>query len=155
MKPPSTAWPTTPSGSSTPSIARSRRNGRRRHASAPAATAASPTSPEISRLPYSIHACVSSGGTAPPKHFGQSGQPRPEPVSRTAAPVKTISVSAARATSVTRWYCRGVSSGRRTLRRLASERGLGLAPPLLRARVHELGGAVGLGALRRRGAAPG
>ena len=66
MKPPSTAWLMTPSGSSTPSTARSRRNGRRRNASAPAATAASPTTPEIMRLPYSIHACVSSGGATPP-----------------------------------------------------------------------------------------
>jgi hypothetical protein len=58
VKPPSTAWLTTPRGRSTPSAARSRRNGRRTKARTPAATAESPTRPESSRLPYSMTAWV-------------------------------------------------------------------------------------------------
>ena len=54
----------TPRGSSTPSVARSRRNGRRRKARKPAASAITPTSPERRRLPYSMIAWVSSGAIA-------------------------------------------------------------------------------------------
>ena len=52
-----------------------------------------PTTPVSIRLPNSITACVESSGVSRvPWQRGQSGQPRPEPVRRTAAPVKTISV---------------------------------------------------------------
>ena len=63
-----------------------------------ATTVITPTSPETTRLPNSISACVLSGGSALPPHFGQFGHPRPDPVRRTAAPVNTISVSAASVT---------------------------------------------------------
>ena len=78
---------TTPIGSRAPKIASSTRNGRRRQASTPEAIAATLTRPDSRRLPYSMIAWVSSGATAEPKHLGQSGQPRPEPVRRTPAPV--------------------------------------------------------------------
>ena len=95
VKPPRTACATTPSGSNTASTARSRRNGRRVNASIAAITVITPTIPETARLPNSINACELSGGNGVPQHFGQFSQPRPESVSRTAAPVRTITVSAA------------------------------------------------------------
>jgi hypothetical protein len=67
-------------------IARSRRNGRRRHAARPGDERDEPDERDASRLPYSIHAWVSSGATTESPHFGQFGQPSPDPVSRTAAP---------------------------------------------------------------------
>ena len=46
--------------------------------------------------------CVcSSGVSRVPSQRGHSGQPRPEPVSRTAAPVNTISVQTASAAYAT------------------------------------------------------
>ena len=113
VKPPSTAWPTTPSGSSRPITARSRRYGRRRKASSPAAAAVRPTRPERTRLPNSMSAWVCSGGATPPPHCGQSGQPRPEPVRRTPAPVMTMPMSMNSAQNATREYCSGVSVGMR------------------------------------------
>ena len=74
------------------------RNGRRVNASTAAITVITPTTPETARLPNSISACVLSGGSGVPPHFGQFSQPSPESVSRTAAPVSTISVSAASVT---------------------------------------------------------
>ncbi len=93
VKPPSTACATTPSGSSSARIARSRRYGRRVNASTAATTVISPTIPDTARLPNSISAWELSGGSGVPPHFGQFSQPSPESVSRTAAPVITISVS--------------------------------------------------------------
>ena len=54
---------------------------------------AMPTTVENSRLPYSIHTCEDSSGRNVPEQSGQLGQPRPEPVSRTPAPLSTISTS--------------------------------------------------------------
>ena len=52
----------------------------------------------ITRLENSISPWVCScGASRVLVHFGQSWQPRPEPVSRTAAPVNTISVQNASA----------------------------------------------------------
>ena len=65
------------------------------NASTAATTVMIPTTPDTARLPNSISACELSGGSGVPPHFGQFAQPSPESVSRTAAPVKTISVSAA------------------------------------------------------------
>ena len=98
MKPPRTAWARTPTGSSRANIARSRRYGRRVNASTAATTVITPTTPEIARFPNSIRACVLSGGSGVPPHLGQFSQPRPESVSRTAAPVSTIRVSDASVT---------------------------------------------------------
>ena len=52
-----------------------------------------PTTADTARLPNSISACELSGGSGVPPHFGQFSHPSPESVSRTAAPVITISVS--------------------------------------------------------------
>ena len=65
------------------------------NASTAAATVMTPTTADTARLPNSISAWELSGGSGVPPHFGQFAQPSPESVSRTAAPVKTISVSAA------------------------------------------------------------
>jgi len=63
---PRIAWQTTPIGSSTANKARWPRNGRRNQTSELAAITASPTNPVNRRLPYSITACESRGGTALP-----------------------------------------------------------------------------------------
>ena len=61
------------------------------------------TRPVSSRLPYSMAPWVSSSvWMTAPRHSGQVGQPSPEPVSRTAAPVMTMSVSRTRAIVVMR-----------------------------------------------------
>jgi hypothetical protein len=76
----------------------SRRNGRRRHARSAAARHGRITTPVSKRLPNSISACEESWGVSRvPWQRGQSGQPSPEPVTRTAAPVNTISVHTASA----------------------------------------------------------
>ena len=52
---------------------------------------ATATSPVNRRLTCSIAACVDETSTSRSSlQFGQSSQPRPEPVSRTAAPVTTM-----------------------------------------------------------------
>ena len=51
------------------------------------------TAPVKRRLPNSINECDDSafvGVKEPLEHFGQVGQPRPDPVKRTAAPVTMI-----------------------------------------------------------------
>ena len=56
-----------------------------------------PTTPVNSRLPYSIHwlsvsySGCSTGTMLPGKHCGHVGQPSPEPVTRTIAPVIAMS----------------------------------------------------------------
>ena len=65
------------------------------NASTAATTVMIPTMAETARLPNSISACELSGGSGVPPHFGQFSHPSPESVSRTAAPVMTISVRAA------------------------------------------------------------
>ena len=63
--------------------------------------------PVNSRLPYSIHwlsvaySGCSTGTMLPGKHSGQVGQPRPEPVTRTIAPVIAISACVATTASAT------------------------------------------------------
>ena len=66
------------------------------------------TSPESARLLYSIIAWPAAAGTTPPSQRGQSGQPRPDAVRRTTAPLGTITHSSASATSVSRAKAVGV-----------------------------------------------
>src|ERR1700722_11843280 len=57
----------------------------------------------MSRLPNSTQAWYWSGATTPDAvQFGQSGQPRPEPVSRTAAPEMMVRSSAQMAAAAKR-----------------------------------------------------
>ena len=59
--------------------------------------------------------CVcNSGVSRVPSQRGHSGQPSPEPVNRTAAPVNTISVHTASAAYAIRRNSRGVNVRRRT-----------------------------------------
>src|SRR3954447_20856703 len=98
-------------------IARSRRKGLRRKAVRSAATAPIATKPVSRRLPYSMAPWVSSSvWMTAPWHLGQVGQPRPEPVRRTAAPVKTMSTSRPKATALMRAYSCGDTVGRRIRR---------------------------------------
>src|SRR5881397_2013151 len=100
-------------------IARSRRNGRRRNAARNATIAAAPTTPVSRRLPYSIAPWVSSSvWMTAPWHSGHVGQPSPDPVSRTAAPVKTIAVSSASAIVVIRAYSGGEMRSVSAVRRM-------------------------------------
>ena len=60
------------------------------------------TTPVKSRFTCSIAACPDDTSTRRSSlQFGQSSQPRPDPVNRTAAPVTTIATIAPRATAVT------------------------------------------------------
>ena len=52
---------------------------------------------------------ISDGVRRPCEQLGQSVQPRPDPVSRTVAPVTTMTARDAAATSVIRRYSAGVS----------------------------------------------
>ena len=65
------------------------------------------TSPVTSRLTYSMVAWPADswnswGASLPSAQVGQSGQPRPEPVTRTAPPDTMIAASRTSATNVTR-----------------------------------------------------
>src|SRR4051795_2900855 len=160
--PPSTPCATTPPISAHARTTRSRRNGRRRSAATPAAIEKNATTEDSRRLPYSIATCESSSGVKPPWQRGQSGQPRPDPDSRTPAPENTIRTSAASAAQARRRLAAGVKRRLRVMPRLfwRSRRG----PPrqrngrqlrwlhtgLLEARraVRELLGAVALRAAR-------
>ena len=74
-----------------------------------ASVADAPAGQVSSRLPNSMNACVESSGVSRvPWQRGQSGQPSPEPVRRTAAPVKTITVHTTSAETATQKYARGV-----------------------------------------------
>jgi hypothetical protein len=101
VSPPSSPCAITPAASSLAGPIRSGRRGRTRYASTPAAIQAPPTTAENRRLPYSIQTCVSSSGTKVPEQSGQLGQPSPEPVRRTPAPLNTISTSVASAAYAT------------------------------------------------------
>jgi hypothetical protein len=69
------------------------RRGRRNQAPIAAARHGIATTDVITRLENSMMPCVwSSGVSRVPSQRGHSGHPSPEPVSRTAAPVKTINV---------------------------------------------------------------
>ena len=56
----------------------------------------------IARFENSITAWYCAGGTGPPWQSGQSGQPRPEPLSRTKAPDATFRYIASTSTNVSR-----------------------------------------------------
>ena len=78
----------TTAASEAPTIARECRM--RSTAKAATARTSSPTTAAIERWIHSIHADSSpTGGNHAPWHVGQSGQPMPEPVARTIAPMTT------------------------------------------------------------------
>src|ERR1035438_7088961 len=109
---PSTASPTTPRTSPPDSHRRSRRAGRRRNEATAVTPQAMTSTTTTIRLPNSSSACRLSGGVRwSREQVGQSGQPRPEPESRTAAPVATLNMTV---TSVNRQRKR---NGRGPIRR--------------------------------------
>src|SRR4051812_20722589 len=160
--PPSRPWASTPPISAHAGRTRSRRNGRRRSAATPAAIETNATIEDSSRLPYSIATCESSSGVKPPWQRGQSGQPSPEPDSRTPAPEKTMRTSTASAAQARRRLVAGLKRRLRVMPGLfwRSRRGpprkrhsgqlLRLQAGLLQARraVPELLGAIPLRAAR-------
>src|SRR5262249_52155074 len=97
--PPSRAWATMPAGWTAASQTRSRRlrpPGRNRHAAMNTTRAISVMATVTSRLPNSIQVwnigspAVCAATRLPRVHCGQSGHPRPDSLSRTAAPVAMI-----------------------------------------------------------------
>ena len=74
------------------------------------------------RLPYSIHwlsvsySGCSTGTMLPGKHCGQVGQPSPEPVTRTTAPVIAISAWVASTATAKPSCSRRLGLGRRSMR---------------------------------------
>ena len=97
--PPSTAWANIPAGWTAASQTRSRRRwppGRNRQAATNTPTAITVTATVTIRLPNSIQVwnigspCECAATRLLRVHCGQSGQPRPDSLSRTAAPVAMI-----------------------------------------------------------------
>ena len=103
MNAPHTIWASTPATSPSDNHSRSRRRGTRMMLPATASITATDTTPVNNRFKNSIMPWTlsSSGENWPCSHWGQSVQPRPDPVSRTAAPVTTITARATRAATVT------------------------------------------------------
>ena len=109
--PPITACATTPSGWAAPSHTRSRRrlpSGLNRQAAMKTRPAMTTSGKFSSLLPNSIHVLSSVcpafllATTSAALHCGQAGQPSPERLSRTAAPVDMITVSAMTPASASR-----------------------------------------------------
>ena len=116
-RPPSTIWASTPPTNPSDSQVRSRRRGTRASDPRTATITATDTTPVIVRLTNSIIAgasVISDGVSRPSSQLGQSVHPRPDPVSRTAAPVTTITANARSANSVIRRYAAGETRGRAT-----------------------------------------
>ena len=84
-----------------------------RRATTQVSTATTITMPDRTRLEYSISAWPACAGTTPPSQSGQSGQPSPDAVRRTTAPLGTIAHSRASATSVSRAKAVGARRARR------------------------------------------
>src|ERR1700727_1677693 len=110
--PPRTAWARTPPTSPPLSHMRSRRRGLRK--TEPTKAAATPTVRTMvtRRFPNSTRPWNWSAGVrCPTEHSGQSAQPRPEPVRRTAAPVSTMRAVRTRARTSSRWLSEGETVG--------------------------------------------
>jgi hypothetical protein len=94
--PPITAWATTPRGMVAASSTSRPRRGRTLRAASRQAPVTMTSAMPRSRLPNSTHWCrtaISGWGTGtrlPGKHWGHVGQPRPDPVTRTTAPVTAM-----------------------------------------------------------------
>ena len=96
-------WAITPKTSPTDNHVRSRRRGTRTSEPSTARMTATDTSPVISRFTNSTIGWNCSGATKRScSHDGQSEQPRPDPVSRTAAPVTMMNAKPSNAKSVMR-----------------------------------------------------
>ena len=114
VMPPSTIWPMTPPTRPSDSHVRSRRRGSRTRAPSTARMTAIATMPVKRRFTCSITPWVLETSTKLLRlHSGQSGQPRPEPVRRTSAPVTMITARASAASRVKRRYVAGRSRQRR------------------------------------------
>src|SRR5580698_7535625 len=110
--PPRTAWATTPATSPPLSQTRSRRRGARKTAARNAAATATVSTTVTRRFPNSARPWNCNAGVrCPTEHSGQSAQPRPEPVRRTAAPVSTIRAVRTNARTSSRWLSEGETVG--------------------------------------------
>ena len=67
----------------------------RSHATTRVASTSSPTTEAASRCVYSMRTSRSKGGMTCPWHMGQSGQPKPDPVTRTTPPMTMSTYMAA------------------------------------------------------------
>src|ERR1700729_4008445 len=110
--PPSTAWATTPPTKPPLSQTRSPRRGARKIDPKKAAITPTVKTTVTRRFPNSTSPWNWSAGVRwPTEHSGQSAQPRPEPVRRTAAPVSTMRAVRTRATTSSRWLSEGETVG--------------------------------------------
>ncbi len=115
VTPPSIAWAATPTKLHTASARRSRRGERKTATSS--AIAMTPRTPVSVRLPNSITPCTASSGVftkLSSVQRGQVGQPRPEPVRRTAPPVTTMAPLATALARATREMAAGEKAVDRT-----------------------------------------
>ena len=117
VKPPTTTSASRPATRPTDSHVRSRRRGVLRSAASNAPSEARVTAALIKRFPNSIQAWYCRGATTLVRvHAGQSGQPSPEPVRRTAAPENMVSASAHTAMAATTRKAAGVTRQERQVR---------------------------------------
>jgi hypothetical protein len=118
--PPITAWAITPSGCTRARRVSRARRGRVASAASRQAPATRTTTPVSSRFPNSIHwvsGSTSGCGTGtrlPGKHSGHSGQPSPEPVTRTTEPVTAIPAWATTAATASARITDGETAGMRS-----------------------------------------
>ena len=113
VSPPSTTSAKMPATRPEASTTRSRRRGRRLMAARTTSTMATVMATLTRRLPNSTQAWNWSGATTLVEvHAGQSLQPRPEPVSRTAPPLTMATASATTEIAALRLAEPGASSGR-------------------------------------------
>src|SRR5271166_3846260 len=112
-----TAWRSTPPMRPAASHVRSRRKGRRRRAARKVTPTTTVMTTVTSRLPNSTRAWKCSGGVrCPVEQLGQSAQPSPDPVRRTAAPLTTIRVTTTSESTQRRRKTTGETVGRRVAR---------------------------------------
>src|SRR5271168_132724 len=110
--PPRTAWASTPATSPPLSHIRSRRRGLRKTEPRKAAATATVSTTVTRRFPNSTRPWNCRAGVrCPTEHSGQSAQPSPEPVRRTAAPVSTMRAVRTRARTLSRWLSEGETVG--------------------------------------------
>src|SRR5215470_9933225 len=138
--PPRTAWPTIPAGCAEASQTRSARrrpSGRYRQAATQTTTAITKIATVTSRFPNSTQRWMSESPVAPDAtmlaavHLGQSGQPRPDWLSRTPAPVMLIPSEATTPASAIRRIEAGDGASTAWASRQAQPRAPGARGPAL------------------------
>jgi hypothetical protein len=122
VSPPMSACATIPTGITAASTVSRRRRGRWPERGQQHQAAIAMSTKVSSRLPNSTHWCSGAisawltGTMLPGKHSGKVGQPSPDPVTRTVAPVTMIPTCATRLATASRRRVVGETSGSRSSR---------------------------------------